>query len=127
MRNPFAKPHTPGQWLLGSVCWTVSSISLWWWMSTKSATALEAYSPAAIGLLSILIYWPACLLIWWKGVMHGNVWVWSMPTNKAWFKMTAGVWLAVLTAFQILTTILGIACTFLAYSDWSANTQVSFL
>jgi hypothetical protein len=27
--NPFAKPHTPEEWLLSSVCWTFLCIACW--------------------------------------------------------------------------------------------------
>jgi hypothetical protein len=29
MRSPFSNPQTPGQWLLGSVCWTTVCVGGW--------------------------------------------------------------------------------------------------
>ena len=125
MHNPFAQPYTPRQWLLSSVCWTVSSLSIWW-LSTEWATSAQIDNPEAINFLSIVSYWPICLLIWWKGVKHGNMWVWLVPTNKALFKMIAGIWLAFLIVFQIVVTMLGILNTVLSYGTWCASNQVSF-
>jgi hypothetical protein len=124
MRNPFAKPHTPGQWLLSSVCWTASCISLWW-IIIERVSSLKTYSPEIIDLLSFVVFWPFCLLIWSKGVMHGNMWVWSM-SSKAWFRMLSGAWLALLIVFQIIITMLGIAGTILSCGALSANNQVFF-
>jgi len=125
MRNPFAKPRTPWQRVLGSVCWTVGSISLWWF-STDWITVSEAYSHQAINLFSFIAYLPICLLVWWKGVINGVRWIQSIPTNKFWFRIAAGVWLATLIVFQIITSILAIARTVFAYDAWQANSQPFF-
>jgi hypothetical protein len=65
MHNPFAQPHTPGQWLLGSVCWTPSCVGGWWlfnyylpahWQTLDNLTPLAycASSGLAAGLLWLL-------------------------------------------------------------------------
>lgn len=90
MRNPFARPRTPEQWLLGSVGWTVLGVAGWWAAvaATPSLYDENIVVGAQLGtLVQALLWglavpggrallaaeqrrWPAVLGWCWWGLLH---------------------------------------------------------
>lgn len=68
MRNPFAKPQTPGQWLLGSVCWVAICALCWAGLSYCIADLSYEYRPLQPVLL-LFSFVPAYSLVWKKAVL----------------------------------------------------------
>ena len=68
MRNPFAKPHTPGQWLLGSVCWVAICLLSWAGLTYCIADLSYEYRTLQPTLL-LLSFVPIYGLVWKKGVL----------------------------------------------------------
>ena len=110
MRNPLAKPETPEQWLLGSVCWTVGLVGGWliidYFMNYEVNSGYSTRD-------TVLCYyfWPAHLLIWWRAVWGGLRWLQPRLGNSVVFSLVSDVWLVLLTVFQIFTLLLGLLMT----------------
>ena len=72
MTNPFAKPHTTGEWLVSSLCWTAACLLPWWitWMVLDNVLPKGSNKFIFIGMpLSFCV---AHALIWWRAVAGGN-------------------------------------------------------
>ena len=97
MRNPFAKPHTPGQWLPGSVCWTVACVGGWLLLG-KWALDVPYKQKTPDEPLLFVGFFVAYGLLWWKGVAGLRI----NPSNSDWSQIAAYCWLCILTLFQLL-------------------------
>lgn len=97
MRNPFAKPRTPGQWLLGSVCWTVACVGGWVLISTwVLEVPYDQKTPdEPLVFLSFIV---AYGLMWWKALPDLK----ATEKDASWLEMLAFVWQVGLVAFQML-------------------------
>ena len=110
MHSPFAKPHTLGQWLLGSVCWTLSCVGGW---IAISAMVLEAPydQKTPSGPLFSISFAIAYATMWWKAVPGLK----AVENGASWFEILAFVWQMVLVAFQfiwLIGTLLAFASPF---------------
>lgn len=97
MRNPFAKPYTPGQWLLGSVCWTVVCVGSWVLVSNWTLEVpynQKTPDEPAIFLSFIVAY----SFIWWKALPGLR----ATETESSELQMLAFLWQVVLIAFQMI-------------------------
>ncbi|GAA4495238.1 hypothetical protein GCM10023172_06630 [Hymenobacter ginsengisoli] len=123
MTNPFLKPHSVGEWLRSSLCWTgtcLGSLLLGWFV-------LPAVLPVALGNLIISNMPPGVLvahvLIWRHAVMGGRA---IIRHDEAHYdlsltRVAAHLWLIVLMLFQLaclLTPI--ILLGLLGFSMWGA-------
>lgn len=112
MNNFFAKPHTPGQWLLSSLCWTVSCVGGWFIIYY----AMSQVAPADYHSRDILLscyFWPAHLLIWWRAVHGGLRWLHPKLVGTTALSIAGSIWLALLTVLQIIMLIMGLFATFI--------------
>lgn len=97
MRSPFSCPHTPGQWLLSSVCWAIVGIGSWL-LSTAALIEVPYNQKTPDEPLVFLAFIVAHGLVWWKALpgLH------RMEKNSSWLEMLAFVWQVLLAAFQLL-------------------------
>jgi hypothetical protein len=68
MRNPLVKPHTVGQWLLGSVCWVTICLLSWAGLTYCIAYLPYEYRPLQPALL-LFSFVPMYSLVWKKAVL----------------------------------------------------------
>ena len=101
MHNPFAKPHTPGQWLLGSLCWTATCLGNW---LAISAAVLEKpyHEKTPDEPLFFLGFAVAHGLLWWRAVPGLK----ATETGGSSLEMLAFAWLVRLVAFQLMSLII---------------------
>jgi hypothetical protein len=100
MHNPFAKPHTPGQWLLSSVCWTLSCVG--GWMAISNMVLEAPYNQKTpSGPLFFISFAIVYATMWWKAVLGLK----AVTKGASLFEMFAFVWQMVLCAFQIIWLI----------------------
>lgn len=98
MRNPFAKAHSPGQWLLGSLCWTM--VCLISWLAIGAAVLEKPYDQKTPDEPWFFVSF---------AVMHGLLWWRAVPglrateTDASSLEMLAFVWLVGLIAFQLIS------------------------
>jgi len=111
MRNPFAKPHTPGQWLLGSVCWTVAGAIGWLLICALTESPRD-------GLLGIVTGLLVQLLLWWRAVPRGRTLL--EPAAYSWLVMLCWQWWLLLHVLLIVSFVLAIgsAITTWLFSNW---------
>lgn len=107
MHNPFLKPHTPGQWMSGSLCWLVICLTLW---------AIPNYFLIVVGvpyqykeheaMLLFVSFIGPYVLIWRKGIL-------AFPSNTApfgWAHLVASWWEIILVGICLLWLILVLFC-----------------
>jgi hypothetical protein len=104
MHNPFAKPHTLGQWLLGSVCWTVSCVG--GWILLLNILVLQPRS-FAIDMVGVSAFWLAHALIWWRAIAGGIAFLRSPVTEVSGLELAGRTWRVLLYMFQIAGLLLG--------------------
>jgi hypothetical protein len=101
MHNPFAKPETPGQWLLSSVLWAVGCCGIW---LAISAIVLEApyNQKTPSGPVFFISFAAAYSMIWWKAIPGLK----AVETGASLLEMFAFIWQIVLIAFQLIWLII---------------------
>ncbi|RZK61070.1 MAG: hypothetical protein EOO59_05960 [Hymenobacter sp.] len=103
MQNPFAKPRTTPQWLLGSVCWTAGAWGCW-----LAAAALASW-------LLPHAEWPGnVLLLGGFPLVQATVWLKAVP--RSWqaaqaaagsvLVLPAGGWLLLLVGLHLYCLVL---------------------
>jgi hypothetical protein len=110
MHNPFAKPHTLAQWLLGSVCWTISCVA-GWILSLQIILLLPR--SFALDLLGVGAFLLAHALIWGRAIAGGIAFLRSPVTEVSGLELAGRTWRVLLYAFQIVTLLPGIILTLL--------------
>jgi hypothetical protein len=105
MYNPFAKPHTPGQWLLGSVCWLVCCVGSW---CGSDYLLLKSYPAGGGPVLPVFgCFCLAHLLIWRKVVVGNRAVLDPAQSPAAGFQLVAAyLWWLVVVLFQITCLLL---------------------
>jgi len=108
VRNPFARPRTTGEWLLGSACWVVSSYGSWsggcWLLAQAAPRAGPPNQLAdwffAPGFLtaSLLVVRFAVLRAW---MLTG----WEEAPTPRWLKIVAYAWFGLLVLGLVLGTL----------------------
>lgn len=98
MRNPFAQPRTTGQWLLGSVCWTVVCVGGW---LLADHLLVQGY-PVADDKLNLALgcFGLAHVLIWWRVVAKVK-YVAANSIAADLLVVLAFLWWLVLLVFQL--------------------------
>lgn len=109
VHNPFQKPHSVEQWLLGSICWSTSCYVMWWLFT-------ECLSPKQVGTqladgVGMAAFWLAHLLVWRYAVNGGEEFTRSPIAQTTALEAVASLWLALLWLFQVVTLLLGILAT----------------
>ena len=102
MRNPFAKPQTLGQWLLGSVCWVVCCLGCFWG-SIYTSNYFPKYGFAhyyPILGTAILI----CVTMWKQAIFIG--WQLVGEEKASALKLMISLWLLLLTVLLIISVLL---------------------
>ncbi|RZK95921.1 MAG: hypothetical protein EOO62_29695 [Hymenobacter sp.] len=107
MTNPFQKPHTVSQWLLGSVCWTMACLGAWWlgWMLLDNVLPKSWNSLVLIGMpMSFCV---AHALIWGRAVARGNALIrydeQYLPFSLT--RLAARLWYTALVVVQMLSLV----------------------
>jgi hypothetical protein len=103
MHNPFAKPHTLGQWLLGSVCWTLSCMGGW----LLVLNVLAQQRSFALDMLGVSVFWLAHAMIWWRALAGGIAFLRSPVTEVSVLELAGRTWRVLLYVFQIAALLLG--------------------
>jgi hypothetical protein len=106
MHNPFAKPHTLGQWLPGSICWVVACVGGWCavnaWIQTW--TGRHNGSPVTLALFSSFLV--SHLLIWKKVIASGKVLLDAESLSPIVVVILSHLWMLVLLLFQVVCLLL---------------------
>ena len=103
MRNPFLRPETVSQWLLGSICWTGSCLSAW----GLACLLLDKAPLQAAGSLPFFVipvgFYAAHGLIWWRAVAGGRAIIRYDEQHHSFShtRLAANLWLVALTLFQL--------------------------
>jgi hypothetical protein len=117
MRNPFAKLQTPGQWLLGSVCWAVSCVGGWLMLN---AVVLQApYNQRTPGGPLFFLGFAIAHILLWRKALPGLS---AVAIGASWLGTIAFLWQVLLLAFQLIW--LGVTLILLAanlFHDSSFN------
>jgi hypothetical protein len=122
MYNPFMKPQTLGQWLLGSVSWVI--IGLLVGVELSSANIRQALSPK---LTEVLGYcWCTLLyaLFWWQFWAGRRLYTPSLHRSPL-LTLAALLWLGLLGIIQVFATLFlafGLLLTF-GEGEFSLNTH----
>lgn len=102
MRNPFAKPRTLRQWLLGSVCWTVACVGGWGILDAPVVNFEPSpLSDKILGNLLATGLLLTHLLLWQKGVFSGWRPFRTDRCKGSALTLLAGLWLLLLLLFQL--------------------------
>ncbi|MBF9142021.1 hypothetical protein [Hymenobacter properus] len=111
MRNPFAKPLTLGQWLLGSVCWTVACMGGWWGLTSVSF----GWGLRSLGadLFVVSTFWLAHILVWRRAVSGEATFLRSPIRQTSALEALGCLWYVVLLLFQIAMALSGAIGTLL--------------
>ncbi len=100
MNNPFSKPYTTEEWLLSSVCWTVSCFGGWWCSGHAVAQRFgEDYLIYASPLCLLTANWLLCRYVLVRG---WKIIGWYDTATSLWLKLVAYVWFSMLAGFQLL-------------------------
>ncbi|MBO2032689.1 hypothetical protein J4D99_14930 [Siccationidurans ginsengisoli] len=114
MRNPFRKPRSPGQWLLGSVCWTLlclfPSLLIYFLLVGIFGKSGNA-SDITYMLLGCISFWSMHLLIWRRAVYASPSWLKSNTASSVIFKLAGATWLFLLIIFQLFICVIFIVFT----------------
>ncbi|QKG51744.1 hypothetical protein [Hymenobacter sp. BRD67] len=114
MRNPFEKPHSPGQWLLGSICWAVACIGAWVIIGYTS----EIQSVKMTGPILYGCFWPLHFMIWWQAVRGGLYWLRASQVGGWLLNLTITLWLFIVVVFQVAALIAVTLITVFAVTCW---------
>jgi len=105
MNNPFSQPHTPGQWLLSSVCWVAVLVGGWLlvavWILDVPYNEKTPDEP-----LFFLSFFVAHGLLWWKALPGLK----ASEKEGSWLEIIAFSWQVGLVAFQLLWLGLLLLC-----------------
>jgi hypothetical protein len=104
MHNPFTQPHTLRQWLLGSLCWTLSCVG--GWILLLNVLVLQQHS-LAINMLGVSTFWLAHGLIWWRALAGGKAFLCSPAIEVSGLELAGRTWRVVLYVFQVVALLLG--------------------
>ena len=116
MSNPFARPRTTGEGLLGSVCWGLSCFGTWcgsnWllaWLAHRigrPGLVSGWFFPASFLVAELLVLRFAVLRAWmltgWEATPTPR---WLQVVAYAWFGLLVGLVLATLAFLLLLFTI----------------------
>jgi hypothetical protein len=105
MKNPFLEPHTVGEWLRSSLCWTGACLIPWWitWMVLDNVLPKSDNELIFIGMpLSFCV---AHALIWWRAVAGGNALIHYDEQHRPFSltRLAARLWFTALVVGQALT------------------------
>jgi hypothetical protein len=112
MQNPFSKPHTPEQWLLGSVCWVVLSVGSWVllvWLLSQSALAAELAVSA-----SIPAFWISYAVTLWRSVVGARDFIHSPKAHMSLLGILGICWIILLSVYQVLGFAFGLVISVFA-------------
>jgi hypothetical protein len=103
MSSPFARPHTTGEWLRSSICWTVSCLGALYFYEVLIyellGNVLGGFATAFLCLFTIAAH----ILIWKRAVAGGRAIIRHDEQHHAfsWTRLAANLWLVALTLFQL--------------------------
>jgi hypothetical protein len=106
MRNPFAKPRTLGQWLLGSVCWTVSCVGAWALLCAITKSKWDGPTSIVAGLV-------VQVLLWWRAIPKGRALL--EPAAYSWLVMLGWQWWLLLHMTLVISFVLTVGA---AITNW---------
>lgn len=111
MRNPFKKPLTPRQWLVSSICWTITTVLAWLVFNYLQACALQEMG-VPTGLDFTLAISSFCLahIVLWQRVVRGPQLAVDIPSR---LKAAMWLWRIGVATFQLLC--LGVALLLLNF------------
>lgn len=111
VRNPFKKPLTPRQWLVSSICWTITTVLAWLVFNYLQACALQEMG-VPTGLDFTLAIGSFCLayIVLWQRVVRGPQLVVHAPIT---LKVAMWLWRIGVATFQLLC--LGVALLLLDF------------
>jgi hypothetical protein len=96
MRNPFAQPHTPGQWLLSSLCWAAACLICWAGLTYCIADLPYEHRSLQPTLL-LFSFVPIYSLVWKKTVLSPVLTTASLSVINCFVIM----WIIILITMQI--------------------------
>lgn len=106
MCNPFAKPQTAGQWLLGSVCWALLSVGSWVLVVSlllRSPLAEELTVPA-----SMLAFWISYAVVLRRSVVGASRFVYSPEARMSLLGVIGICWIVLLSVYQVVGLAFGL-------------------
>ena len=109
MHNVFAKPHTIGQWLLGSICWLACCVGGWCASDYLLLKGSIHHSNGNDGPV-LLVFGCFCLaqwLIWRKVLAAGRPMLDPAQSSVTGFQLAAAyLWWLVIVLLQIISCLL---------------------
>jgi hypothetical protein len=114
MYNPFAKPQTPGQWLVSSLCWAVLSVGSWGLLVLllfQSSLAEELTVTAAM-----LTFWISYALVLRRSVVGASSFVYAPEVHMSLLGVAGICWIVLLSVYQVIGFALGLVVSVFAAS-----------
>ena len=101
MRNPFAQPHTPVQWLIKSMCWT--TVCLLSWASVAYCSERLSAEHQSLKLIFLAVSFAPVYAVVWKKAVVAPVLAAARFSPINWVVVA---WLIVLITTQIICALL---------------------
>ena len=105
MHNPFAKPHTLEQWLIGSLCWTLACMGGWVGMASG---LFQLHLPGNYAQLVVMsTFWWMHLLVWFRAIASGVGFFRATLAYTSVLDIMGCIWFALLLSFQVFVLVIG--------------------
>ena len=116
MQNPFAKPHTRGQWLPGSACWVIACGAGWYAGYALVQKWIGVPNGATVALTLFGSFLASHLLIWKKVVASGKALLDAESLSPIVVVLLSHLWMLLLVLFQVICLLLiPLACLFMSF------------
>ena len=116
MLNPFAKPHTLGQWLPASACWLTACGAGWYasYALVQKWTGVPNGATVALTLFSSFLV--GHLLIWKKVIASGKALLDAESFSPLVVVLLSHLWMLLLLLFQVVCLLLvPLMCLFTSF------------
>jgi hypothetical protein len=106
MHNPFAKPHTLGQWLPGSICWVVACVGGWCAVNAGFQAWTGRHNGDSVALALFSSFLVSHLLIWKKVIASGKALLDAESLSSIVVVIISYLWMLLLLLFQVVCLLL---------------------
>jgi hypothetical protein len=106
MRNPFTKPRTLGQWLLGSICWVVACVASCYAFNAWVQTWAGPNNEGTVALTRFSGFLVGHVLIWKKVIASGKTLLDAESLSSIVVVMLSHLWMLLLILFQVICLLL---------------------